>query len=183
MTKQTQTKSIKAGLITAGVTEIDFANGGQKYTTNVEDLPEETLLKIFDYGKRIFNDAVNGAVHQGKDREEAAQNWLERAKDGTLGSRTGGGSRISPLEKELRAIVEEYLKAAGWKAGDAKKDVKEPKEGFKAMLALQIARGKSIPMEKVEPTDIDKAFEANWPKVETMAKQRLEMTKGLDIEL
>lgn len=162
-----------------GLTQMEFQNGGEKFTTELSELPAETLVKIMTYGKRIFNDAVNGAGHQGKDKAEAAKEWLERAKAGQLGTRTGGGgSRVTPLEKEMRGIVEEYLKAAGWKAGDAKKEAKDPQAGFKAVLRGQIAKAKALPEAKVEDATIEAAFDANWPKVEAMAKQRLEITQG-----
>jgi hypothetical protein len=183
MTKQTIDTSIKAALINEGVTEIAFTNSGTTYPVNVEDLPEATLLRIFDYGKRIFNDAVNGAKHQGKDPEQAAKEWLKKAKAGTLGTRTGGGARLSPLEKEQRGIVEEYLKAAGWKAADAKKEAKDPRKGFKTMLALQLAKGKNIPLNQVEVEDIETAFGKNWPKVEKMAQQRIDMAQDLDFDM
>jgi hypothetical protein len=177
--------NLHKALAELGMTQLDFANGGETFTTPLSELPAETLIKVLTYGKRIFNDAVNGAGHQGKDKAEAAKEWLERAKEGRLGSRSGGGgSRVSPLENEIRGIVEDYLKAAGWKAVDAKKTAKNPQEGFKAVLRGQLAKAKDQPESKIKQDMVEAAFAANWPKVETMAQQRLEITQGqLAIEL
>lgn len=175
--------TIKDALIEANVTAIPFHNGGEDYTTQVADLPEETLLAIFHYGKRIFNDAVNGAVNQGKEREDAAKAWLEKAKAGQLGTRTGG-ARLDAKTKALRGIVRDYLKAAGWSAKDAAKDAKEPQKAFGEMLALQIARGKGVPVAEIDAETLDAAMDKNWPKVEAKAKAMAELQAGgLDIEL
>lgn len=175
--------TIKNALIEAGRETIAFTNGGTDYTTRVEDLPEETLLRIFDYGKRMFNDAVNGAKHQGKDADVAAKEWLEKAKEGKLGTRTGG-ARLGAYDKALREIVRDYLKAAGWSAKDAAKDAKEPKVGFASMLTLQISRGKGVPMAEVEDETILTAMEKNWPKIEAKAKAMVELQNDtLDIEI
>ncbi len=175
--------TIKDALIAQGVTEVAFATGGMSYATKIEDLPEETLLRIFDYGKRIFNDAVNGAVNQGKDRETTVQEWLAKAKDGNLGSRAGGVSRISPLAREIRNVVEDFLKAGGFKAGDAKKAATKPEEAFKELLALQIARGKGVPVAAVDEAVITAAFEKNWPMITERAQARVDVMKGDSFEV
>lgn len=182
MTKQ-DNNTIRAALLQAGRDEIAFSNGGKDYPTKVEDLPEATLLKIFDYGKRIFNDSVNSAAHQGKDKEAAAKEWLDKAKAGQLGTRAGG-SRISPLEKAIRAIVKDYLMAAGWDAKTAAKDVKEPQAAFTEMLGIQISRGKGVPVNQVDAETIEAAFDKNWPKVEEKAAAVVALQADtLDIEI
>lgn len=182
MTKQID-NTLRAALIEAGVKTIPFSNGGTDYPVEVEDLPEATLLRIFDYGKRIFNDAVNGAKHQGKEADTAAKEWLDKAKAGTLGSRSGG-ARLTPYTKALREIVRDYLKAAGWDAKEAAKDAKDSENAFCKMLELQIARGKGIPAADVTAEDVEAARAKNWPKVEAKAKAMADLaTGGLDIEL
>ncbi len=176
-------KTLQDALIAAGRKEVPFSNGGTDYPVNVEDLPEATLLKIFDYGKRIFNDSVNSSKHQGKDAGEAAAEWLAKAKAGTLGTRAGG-SRISPIEKAIRGLVVDYLKAAGWDTKTAAKDAKDPEAAFDKMLELQIARGKGIPASEVTAEDVDKAAMKNWPKLVAKAEQIVALANtSLDIEI
>ena len=176
-------KTLQDALIAAGRESIPFANGQTDYPVDVADLPEATLLKIFDYGKRIFNDSVNSSKHQGKDAGEAAAEWMTKAKAGTLGTRAGG-ARISPIEKAIRGLVVDYLKAAGWDTKTAAKDAKEPKLAFGIMLGLQLARGKGIPVKDVEDADIQTALAKNWPKITERAEAMVAIsTSTLDIEI
>ena len=176
-------KTLQDALIAAGRTSIPFANGQTDYPVEVSELPEATLLKIFDYGKRIFNDSVNSSKHQGKDAGEAAAEWMTKAKAGTLGSRAGG-ARISPIEKAIRGLVVDYLKAAGWDTKTAAKDAKEPQDAFKTMLGLQIARGKGVPVAEIGADDINTAFDKNWPKLAAKAEQIVALAStSLDIEI
>jgi hypothetical protein len=169
---------LQTALIKAGVESIPFHNGGVDYPLAVKDMPDATLVAILNYGKRMFNDYVNSAKHAGGEAEEAAEGWIVKAKAGALGGRSGG-ARLSPLLKAQRGIVVCWLREAGWDAKEAVKAAKNPQQGFKAMLALQIARGKGIAVSAVEPELVEAAFEKNWHKVEAKAQVLLETTTGM----
>lgn len=174
---------LQQALIDAGMTELAFHNGGTDYPVKVGDLPDASLVAIIAYGKRMFNDHVNSAKGQGKDPGQVADEWLTKARNGELGTRAGG-ARVSPYTKALRDIVAEYLKAAGWDAKEAAKDAKKPEDAFKTMLALQIARGRGVPVADVPEEDVAKAHEANWPKMEKRAQAMVDALSGdLDIDL
>lgn len=186
---------LQQAIINSGLTELEFTSGDRKETVRVEELPSATLIRLLTYGKRAFNDYVNSAANaaepaegQSQDeakeaaRTEAADTWLQRARDGKLGEAQGGGrTRLTPLEKEIRAIVEEYLRQGGMKAGDAKKASKQPRDAFAGYLGhkLAVAKGEGNVTEEMAA----EAFDRNWPKVEDQARKRLALAESVDIDI
>lgn len=176
-------KDLKETLKAHGLTAFEFHNGGKDYHTALDDLHDDSILAIIRYGKRMFNDAVNSAKNQGKEPEEFAKEWLDKAAKGQLGTRTGG-ARLSPLAKALREIVVEYLRAAGWDAKDAAKDAKEPAAAFRDLLGLQISRARGVPLAEVPKDDIQAAMDKNWPKIEARAQEMVTLAEtDLGIEI
>lgn len=183
---------LQSALINAGMETITFTAGESEHEIPINKLPDASLIRILQYGKRMFNDYVNSAGHaaEPKDGEsldeakargkaEAVETWIKKAQDGTLGQAAGGRSRISPLEREIRNIVESYLRQDGMKATDAKKATKKPEKAFRGYLQLKLkAAGK-----KGTSSEVDTAFEKNWPKIESQAQAILDQQKANDIEI
>jgi len=112
--------------------EFTFTSGDHVYTVQTADIPDTSLVRLAMYGRRMFNDSVNGAIHAEKDRptdnqrgrKATAGDWIDAMKAGTLGTGHGGASRLSDLEKELRDAIHKILvKSCGYKSGDATKIV------------------------------------------------------------
>lgn len=97
---------------------------------------------------------------------------------------SGGGARLSPVEKELRDIIGAMLRQTGVKAGEVAKMVREPKDAFASVVRGQIAQKmkvaeSAVPAEKVA-ANVERLFPGLVAKAETRVAERKEVT--LDIE-
>lgn len=173
---------------------VEFTSGDEVFAVDADAIPEASALRIFLYGRRMFNDSVNSSVNRAAEkwgaaqtpkqpaskcpesvkteaRERAAREWIQAMRDGKLGESRGPAA--DELTQELRAIVSGYLRQAGLKAKDAGELAKDPEAGFRAFLELSL-KGKygARWLEHLEP-----AFEVNWPNVEAQAQRVVDMRR------
>ena len=169
----TETSKLQNALIKAGLLSVTFTDvkGGTDYTVETTQLPDITLIELLRYGKRKFNDSLNSSSTD--NREEWSTEWIDKAQAGTLGTGSGG-SRVSPLTRELREVVLDYLITAGYKVGEARKLVKDPRSGFVTYLTDVISTKQSIPANQVDPLTIEDLMGRNWPTIEAQAQKRLD---------
>lgn len=91
MTKENKTQnntlSLNDALIAQGVKEIKISSHGYEKSVNVEEIPEQSLLMLFNYGVgRKFNDTIN-SIKTDEDKDESfylreIDNCILRLKDG-----------------------------------------------------------------------------------------------------
>ena len=112
--------------------KIQFTSGDTTFDVETMEIADASLVRIIMYGRRMFNDSVNGTIHAEKDkptddkrsRKAIAQTWIDAMVKGTLGNGRGGHSRVSAIEKELRICVQGLLvNECGYKSGEATKMV------------------------------------------------------------
>ena len=86
-TKTQNTLTLNNALIAQGVNEIKIASHGFEKTVKVEEIPEKSLLMLFNYGVgRKFNDTIN-SIKTDEDKNESfylreIDNCILRLKDG-----------------------------------------------------------------------------------------------------
>lgn len=173
---------LQAHLDALGCHSIPFNVGGKDYSQSIFDMPDATIIRVLAYGKRMMNDYVNSAkATSDTPADELAAGWIKRAKAGTLGA--GGGSRTSldPMQKAIREVVVEYLKASGMKVNEARLAAKTPEKAFERLLATKLAMATEDGV--VTDDQIATAFDANWPKVESAARAIVDASAGLSIDL
>jgi len=88
---------------------IMFRHGDREYPVDVTELPQETLRRIFLYGRRMFNDTLNSQ------KTLSPSELLARYKAGEF---KRGGRAADPVAAECRRLIEDALRRAGWKATD-----------------------------------------------------------------
>lgn len=85
--KTQNTATINNALIAQGVNEIKVSSHGYEKSVKVEELPEKSLLMLFNYGVgRKFNDTIN-SIKTDEDKNESfylreIENCILRLKDG-----------------------------------------------------------------------------------------------------
>lgn len=144
-------------------------------TIDLKDMSPEWLEWAIANGVRQSCADADAGKANTKDGEDAVLEKFSRIKAGNIPSGGGGGgARIDPLEKELRALVSDALNKAGMKRVDANKAAKDPKAAFRQYLEIALAAkyGEDGVSER-----IDDAFATNWPKLEDTAKARVEAAK------
>jgi len=155
-----------------------FVSGDMTFEVPTADIPDASIIRLAMYGRRMFNDSVNGAVHAAKDKphaerpshESVATDWLKRLTEGTLGDGRGGAARLSDMEKELRTLVQSFLvNDCGYKVGQATKLMSQGAETvFRSVVAKELGAGGAA------ATDA-------WTKVEAHAKKILASRPSLDL--
>jgi len=158
-------------------TTLSFNIGGEQLPVNVADLSPEALTGLLMYGMRKANDTYNG--QKNSDNAMTPEEVIEKIKVWDFGK---GGSRVSPLVKAQRDIVITHLRSIGMKANEANKAAKNPQDGFKVYLRSALAKKLALPEIQVDQESVDKAFEANWARVETKAQEILAM-ESIDLDL
>jgi len=173
--------TLQQAIIDAGMTAIPFGTTEKDYSIPVAELPDATLIRVLQYGKRMFNDFVNSAkATSDTPVDELAAGWIERAKAGTLGQ-AGTRQTADPYIKAQRDIVTGMLRQLGVKAVDARKAASDPQKGFVDVLAAKIKMATGQPA----PSDaITAAFDANWPKVQAEAERMVAASRvSLDLDV
>lgn len=95
--------NLQTALQEANLNGLAFYNdkGNIDETVAVSDLPDATLIKLLTYGKRYFNDRVNGYTGKGT-KEEYARTLLDALKEGVNVKLT---STASPFDAEMLVQV------------------------------------------------------------------------------
>jgi len=160
MTDKVKTTELQQALINAGLTDYQFHNNGTDYHVPVADLPDTTLVRLARYGTRLFNDVANSTAHRSdKAKGTICKELIAKFKSGEV-STGGGRTRISSLERALRAIVKTYLLKGGVDNKSATMLCKNPQDGFKRYLIT-----KGVGKDKLES-----AFAKHWPTVQAKAQ-------------
>jgi len=117
---------------------IMFRHGDREFPVNVTELPQETLRRIFLYGRRMFNDTLNSQ------KTLSPAELLARYKSGEF---KRGGRTANPLERECKRIMEDTLRDAGLSSKDVTAMFKDAtwrqvasKVGVDPEAVLRIAR-------------------------------------------
>lgn len=84
---------------------------------SIEDLPDETIVSQFEYGRRMFNDRLNSMEGNRGDNRGKLE---ARLRDGWTRSH-GGGRRLDSVEREAREVVISLLVQARHKSSEARK--------------------------------------------------------------
>lgn len=86
-TNENNSVSLNDALIAQGVNEIKVSSHGYEKSVNVSEIPEKSLLMLFNYGVgRKFNDTIN-SIKTDEDKNESfylreIENCILRLKDG-----------------------------------------------------------------------------------------------------
>lgn len=163
----------------AGLSGLSFFNqkGNIDETVAVSDLPDATLLKLLAYGKRYFNDRVNGYTGKGT-KEEYAKGLMDALKAGdNIIISTGG---MSAFDKEYRALFcTAYVKTG--LATSLKAAVKAYNDDdYKAMqeLAAALLTAKGIDFD---PSELSDYVEAITGKLTTAAQAIVDAATSIDL--
>ena len=90
----------------------NFQSAGVQKEIALDDLPEETLAILLDYGTRKLNDKVNSlyaSPKNDKSREELVERVMSEALEGRLGERRV----VSSGNTGFRDYILSYLRARG----------------------------------------------------------------------
>lgn len=104
MTNFENVKKILNGQLT-----FNFKSANESKTIKIEDIPEESLAVILDYGTRKLNDMVNSAFagdKNTKSREQIVEEVWSKLIQGTIGLRQN-------VDTELRDFTIDLLKNNG----------------------------------------------------------------------
>lgn len=157
--------------MTIGQITFNISATGLKHTVTWDDLPLASQKRLAQASTRTMNDFVNGAVSaakQAKDAtaesvkeaaEAACLSWLEKLESGDWSARTGGGTRLSPVERQWRSLVEEMLVKLGVKRSDAENDAKDRDLALRTLAAMIAKRQDRGDVETVRD-EIAKALDA-----------------------
>jgi hypothetical protein len=153
-------------------------------TIHVEKAAKDFVVdwdKVSDAGKAYviaygLKQSLNDSAASAKDESDAVKKSDARfagIMDGTVRAGSGGGAPLSPMEKALREVVGQYLRAIGTKAAEATKAAKDPRAGFALVVESKLkAAGKTADADAIEA-----AVVANWPKIEAQATKIAEASK------
>jgi len=160
------TTNLQGALIEAGITALTFnaTASGITRTIPVQEIPDESLIRVLQYGKRLFNDTINRSKDGDKPTSDTAQEWFAALKTGTLGE--ASGPRGNPLETAMREVLVAILRG----------------QGLKAKAATEAAKDMDATLLKLSKGDANRMREAK-AKIEAKAKEIMEARKGIAIEI
>lgn len=157
MTNFENVKKILNGQLT-----FNFKSANESKTIKIEDIPEESLAVILEYGTRKLNDMVNSAFagdKNTKSREQIVEEVWSKLVNGTIGLRQN-------VDTELRDFTIDLLKNNGIPS-DLLKDVKK-----KAPIDI---------LRMVYPDDVDEQLENKLHKIEGMLAQQKALFDGFSL--
>lgn len=133
---ETNMTKLHDALTEAGIESLDYTDvkAGESFSLPIGNVPDETIISQLVYGRRMFNDALNGGDQD--DRAARAVELRTRLVDGwTRGH--GGGKRLDPVEREARDVVIGLMVEKRFKTTDARKYV--TKDGAEKAFRTHVA--------------------------------------------
>lgn len=141
---------------------ITYSATGDEITFDVADLPVASVAFIFEYGLRQYGN--DGAAIDKYERDDEGKHVMVDGKKVTRPEsdvtddkvagvkaridaimagvfKTGGGGRqLSPVENELRALVNSVLRKKGISGVDATKAAKKPSDAMAMLAAVKVKK-------------------------------------------
>lgn len=157
MTNFENVKKILNGQLT-----FNFKSANESKTIKIDDIPEESLAVILDYGTRKLNDMVNSAFagdKNTKSREQIVEEAWSKMTHGTLGIRQS-------VDTELRDFIIDLLKSNGIPS--------EMLKNAKKQAPVDILRS-------VYPEDDDSTIEKKMDKIKGMLAQQKALFDGFSL--
>lgn len=87
----------------------------KKFTLPVAEIADATLIKIAQYGSRLFNDRVNSATARNQDLDPTAitETILDKFRTGAIATTARAASPVTELERRTINILLDKLVAVG----------------------------------------------------------------------
>ena len=127
--------ALQTALIALGFTSIQFKHDGTPCHRAIADSPDVSIVRVLRYGKRMLNDAANGAT----DKVKARDLFLRKFDEGKWGSVIRA---MDPYQTALHDQIVSLLRQTGMKAKDAnelaKKDIDAAMTGPLKMAPNQV---------------------------------------------
>lgn len=142
-----------------------FTLNGEDHPVSIDDMSEAALIGLLMYGRRKANDTFNSA--KGGESPISPEAVVDKIRSWDF-NYSGGFSRVSPVVKAQRDVVDSMLRSIGYKAAEARKLAKDPLSGFTLYVA---------DMTELEGDELEDKVQSNWDKVTLKAAAIVEASK------